>query len=69
MKSGALGIPDLLLSEDHEYNSSKAATEVLVFSLLGGTDLNYVAHKVCVLRASADGWKQREFAEDAVLTR
>ena len=38
-------------------------------SLLGGTDLNYVAHACCVRRASADGQKQREFLEKTVLTR
>ena len=51
------------------YNTSKAASEVLVGSLLGGTDLNYVVHKGCICRASSDGRKQRELAEKAVILR
>ena len=51
------------------YNTSKASIKVLVGSLLGGTDLNFVAHKGCVRRASADGRKQQEFLEKASLTR
>ena len=53
---------------ERAHNTSKAASEVLVGSLLGGTDLNYVLHKGCVHRASAGGQKQRELAEKAVLT-
>ena len=57
------------LSEECVYNISKAASEVLVRSLIGGNDLNYVAHKGCVRRASADGRKHQEFLEKAALTR
>ena len=57
------------LSEECVYNISKAASEVLVRSLIGGNDLNYVAHKGCVRRASADGRKHQEFLEKAELTR
>ena len=67
MKRRELGIPDPWLSAERAYNTSKAASEVLVVSLLGGTDLKYVAHKGCVFRASADGWKRREFLEKAAL--
>ena len=55
VKLRGLGIPDPGLSVEREYNTSKAPSEVLVGTLLGGTDLNYVAHKGCVRRASADG--------------
>ena len=51
------------------YNISKAASEVLLDSLLGGTNLNYIAHKGCVCRESADGQKKRDFWETQVLTR
>ena len=69
MKRGVLGIPDPQLSAERPYNTSKVATEFLVSSLLGGTDLNYVVHEGCVRRASADRQKQREIAEKAVLSR
>ena len=39
---------------------------VLVGSLLGGTDLNYIAHKGCICRASADRRNQQEVEEKAV---
>ena len=69
MKRGDLGIPYPLLSVDRAYNTSNAACEVLIVSLLGGTDLNYVAHKVCVRRDSTYRRKQRELGEKAVLSR
>ena len=69
MKRGGLGIPDPRLLTDCAYTTSKAASEVLVGSLLGVSDLNYVAHKGCVCRASAGRRKQRELAEKAVLSR
>ena len=56
VKRGDLGIMDPRLSEECAYNTSKATNEVLVGSLLGGTNLNYVANRGCVHRASADGW-------------
>ena len=55
--------------EERTYNTYKSAREVLVGSLLGGTDLNYVAHKFFVRRPSADGLKQREFLEMTAMTR
>ena len=51
------------------YNTSEASREVLVGSLLGGTDLNYVSHKGCVHRASSDGQNQKELVYKAVLSR
>ena len=55
------------VSAYNAYNTSKAAIEVLVGSLLGDTNLNYVAHKGFVCRASANRWKQREIAEKEVI--
>ena len=69
MKHGGLGITDLRLLVESVYSTYKAPIEVLVGSLLGGTDLNYVAHKRYVRRASADGRKQRELVEKKVLSR
>ena len=53
---------------ERAYNTSKSAMEVFVGLLLGGTKLNYIAHKGCVCRSSADGRKQKELAENAVLS-
>ena len=36
---------------------------------VGGTNLNCIAHKWCVRRSSADGWKQQDFLEKVTLTR
>ena len=69
MKHGGLGIPDPRLSSELAYNTSKSASEVLVGSLIGGTELNYVSHKGCIRRASADGQKQQELTDKAVLLR
>ena len=60
MKHGGLDKPDPYLLEERTYNISKAAREVLVGSLLEGTNLDYVAHKGCVRRASSNGRNQRE---------
>ena len=68
-KHGGLGIPDLCLSEEHAYSTSKSASEVLLGSLLRGKYLNYVAHKGCVRRASADRWKHWEFSDKLELNR
>ena len=40
VKRGGLGIPDPRILAERSYNTSKEASEVLVVSLLGGTDLN-----------------------------
>ena len=69
VKHECLGLTDPWLSVERVYNTSKAAIEVLLGSLLGGTYLNYVAHKGCIGRASAGGRKQRELAEKAVISR
>ena len=68
MKRGGLVIPDLLLSAERAYNTSKAASEVLVDSLLRGSDLNYLAHKYCTNIFSADGQKQRDYSKIEMLT-
>ena len=69
VKLRGLGIPEPCLSAEHAYNTSKAASDVLVGSLLGGTKLNYVAQKGCVRRESVDGLKHQEFSEMLALTR
>ena len=69
MKRGGLGIPYPRLLVEREYNTYKAASEVLVGSLLGGNNFNYVAHKGCIHRASAERWKEWDFLETAALTR
>ena len=52
IKHGGLGIPDHRLSAESAYNTSKAASGELVYSLLGGSALNYVGHRACVHKAS-----------------
>ena len=52
VKYGGLGITNTRLSVESAYNTSKADNGELVYSLLGGTDLNYVGHRSCVHRAS-----------------
>ena len=47
----------------------KSASEVLVCSLIEGTELNYLVHKSCVYISSADAHKQREYSEIKILTR
>ena len=69
MKCGGLRITDPRLSVEHSYKNFKGSSEVLVGSLLGGTDLNYVAHKGCVHRASAEWQKQWGLAEKVALMR
>ena len=59
VKHGDLSIPDPHLSAERVYNTYKSSSEVLAGSLLGGTNLNYVAYKACVRRVSADRCKHR----------
>ena len=59
MKYGGIVIPDPRLLAECGYNTSKVSSEVLIGSLLGGTDLNYVEHEGCVCRESADERKHR----------
>ena len=40
------------MSEESAYNTSKADSEELVDSLLGGSALNYVGHRACIRKAS-----------------
>ena len=69
VKNGGLGILEPQMLTKRAYNTSKSAREVLVGSLLGGNDLNYVAHKGCVHRASAERRNQQDLAEKEVLSR
>ena len=48
---GGLGIPDPCLLADSTYNTSKAASGELVYSLLGDNALNYIGHMACVCQA------------------
>ena len=66
---GGLGIPDPQMSEKSAYNTSKAARGELVDSLLGGTALNYVGHRVRVCGASAGRRKEQKHVEMAELAR
>ena len=69
MKCGGLGFPEPRLLMERAYNTFKSDSEVLVGSLLGGTDLNYVAYKGCVHKAITDGRKQHNISETEELTR
>ena len=55
--------------EECAYNTPKLASKVLVCSLLADTNLNYIALKWCIYRASADRQKKLEFSDKAELTR
>ena len=52
VKHGGLCIPDPWLSAYSACNTSKSSSGKLVDSLLGGSALNYVGHRVCVRKAS-----------------
>ena len=67
-KHVGLGITEPQLLSECAYNTSKSASEVLIGSLIGGTSLNYISHKECIHRASADRQKQRKFSETKALT-
>ena len=69
MKCGDLGIRDPRLSAELAHKTYKSANEVLVGSLLGGININCVAHKGFIHRVSADGWKQKNFSEKVALIR
>ena len=69
VKRVGLGIPDPRLSAERAYNTSKAASEVLVGSLLGGTNLNYIADKGFVCRSSADNQNKSNLSDKVVFLR
>ena len=69
MKHGGLGIPYPQLLVEHAHSASKAASEVLVGSLLGGTNLNFVDNKACIRILIVDAQKQRDSLEIKVITR
>ena len=52
VKHGGFGIPDPWLSAENAYNTPKADSRELVYSLLGDSVLNYVGHRACVRKAS-----------------
>ena len=58
LKWGGLDIPDPRLSAEHVYNSTKAASDALVGSLLGGTNHNYIYNKAFMRISSVDSQKQ-----------
>ena len=60
---GGLGIPEPRLSAESAYNTSKAVGGELVDSILGGSALNYVGHRVCVLRASSAARREKMHVE------
>ena len=69
IKCAILGIPYTKYSADISYNISKAAGGELVGSLLGGTNINYVGHRVCVRGANVGARKEREYSEIKELDR
>ena len=53
MKLGGIVILDPSKSEERGHATSVEACEVLVESLLGGSNLNYVGHWSCIRKAGA----------------
>ena len=51
VKHGGLGIPDQQLSAESAYKTSKADSREVVDSILGGSVLNSVGHRVCICKA------------------
>ena len=51
------------------YNTSKVAIGELIGYILGGTALNYVGHRDCVLRASMGARKDQKHVEMSDLAR
>ena len=56
VKNDGLGIPHPRLSAESAYNTSKAASRELVYSLLGGSVLNYVGHRTFICKARQTVW-------------
>ena len=69
VKHGSLGIPDPWFSVESVYNTSKADSDEMVESLLGGSAINYVDHKACIHRISAGAKKKRNHVELKELAR
>ena len=68
VKHGGIGIPDLRLSEESAYNTSKSASMELVEYLLGGYVLNCVGHRACVRKASHSERLSKRIAEISELS-
>ena len=69
MKYIGVGITDHQLLVECAYSTSTSSSEVLVGSLMGGTDLNYVEHNACKHRLSVYAQKQQEYSEIEIVTR
>ena len=69
VKHGGLGIPEYQMLAECANNTSNAAREVLVGSLLGGNNLNDIEHKSCMCRSGAEAQKQQEYSEIEIVTR
>ena len=69
MKRGGMGIPYPCLLVELAHNTSNASRKLLVGSLLGRTDLNYVAHKARTHRSSVGVRKQQGYSDIKALTR
>ena len=69
VKHGGLGKPKPWLSAKSEYKTSKAASEELVDSILGGTALNYVGHRACVYGESTAARHEKMHVEIVELSR
>ena len=57
------------MSVESAYNTFKAVSGELVYSLLGGSDLNYIVHRVFVRGASAAARIERKHVYSAELAR
>ena len=57
------------MSAESEYSISKAASEELVDSLLGGSTLNYVGYRACVRKASLAARRAKMYIELGELAR
>ena len=69
VKHGGLRIPDPELSVQSSYSTSKASIRELVDSLIGGSALNYIGHRVCVRKASLAARHTKIHVELGELTR
>ena len=69
VKHGGLGILYPRLSEESAYNTSKAASGELVYSLLGSSAFKYVGHRACVRWASLAARIERKHVEMVDLDR
>ena len=57
------------MSAESVYNTSKAASGELLYSLLGGSALNYVGHRECIRKASLAARRAKMHVELGELVR